>query len=417
MKAEPRSHPAWWCCQLGAREHYALPRALAGLGALAGLATDAWSAPGGWSGWWPRRLRDRFHSDLAGVPVQHWSLGWLVFELKARARKLRGWHLILARNAWFQARVAAWLCGLPSGTGGPARVVFSYSYTARLPFKVARERGWRTVLGQIDPGPVEAELVTAEQRRFGVGRSRWEAPPAHYWETWREECALADRIVVNSAWSREALLQSGVPAERVVVIPLAYEAGSVAPVARQYPARFDAARPLRVLFLGQVNLRKGLARVLDAARLLAGEPVEFWLVGPSELAEPPGAEEAPAVKWFGAVPRSEVTRFYREADVFLFPTLSDGFGLTQLEAQAQGLPVVATRRCGEVVRHGVNGLLLAEPTPDAIAGALRELLAQPGRLAAMSAASGVESRFGLRSIGEQMLALAGSPPAGGALGS
>ena len=68
--------------------------------------------------------------------------------------------------------------------------------------------------------------------------------------------------------------------------------------------------------------------------------------------------DASGVHWHG--PRGETAaRFYREADVFLFPTLSDGFGLTQLEAQAWRLPVIASRFCGDVVQDGVNGLLLA----------------------------------------------------------
>jgi glycosyltransferase involved in cell wall biosynthesis len=397
----------WLVCQLGAREHYAVARALAGCGALAGLATDAWIRPGSLPARLHRRLRDRYHAGLEQVPVKHWSEGLLAFELLARTRRRRGWPLILERNAWFQQRVSRWLKALPASAAGPKPVVFSYSYTAREPFQVARARGWRTVLGQIDPGPVEAEIVAAEQRAFTGGRTRWTPSPARYWQEWREECALADRIVVNSAWSREALLQTGIPAEKIVIVPLAYEANTSLKPARNYPSRFQAARPLRVLFLGQVNLRKGLGRLLEAARLLAAEPVEFWMVGPLELFAVPDPLRTPNLKWFGAVPRGEVERFYQEADVFLFPTLSDGFGLTQLEAQAQGLPLIATRRCGEVVRDGVNGLLLAEPTADAIAAGVRELLARPGRLTEMAATAGVESRFSLSSIGEQLLALAG----------
>ena len=53
----------------------------------------------------------------------------------------------------------------------------------------------------------------------------WQAAPPEYWTFWREECKLADRIVVNSEWSREGLVRGGVPAEKISIIPLAYEAG------------------------------------------------------------------------------------------------------------------------------------------------------------------------------------------------
>ena len=55
----------------------------------------------------------------------------------------------------------------------------------------------------------------------------WQAAPPEYWGSWREECKLADRIVVNSEWSREGLVRGGVPGEKISVIPLAYEAPEI----------------------------------------------------------------------------------------------------------------------------------------------------------------------------------------------
>lgn len=63
------------------------------------------------------------------------------------------------------------------------------------------------------------------------------------------------------------------------------------------------------------------------------------------------------VRWIGSVPRSATAMYYQLADVFLFPTLSDGFGLTQLEAQAWKLPIITSKFCGEVVKDRVNGAI------------------------------------------------------------
>jgi glycosyltransferase involved in cell wall biosynthesis len=104
------------------------------------------------------------------------------------------------------------------------------------------------------------------------------------------------------------------------------------------------------------------------------------------------------IHWLGPVPRSAVARHYQAADVFLLPTYSDGFGLTQLEAQAWRLPIVTSRFCGEVVKDGVNGLQLADVSGADIAHALRQLLAAPGKLQAMSRASGVGPQFSLTGI-------------------
>ncbi|HEV8168055.1 MAG TPA: glycosyltransferase, partial [Pyrinomonadaceae bacterium] len=84
---------------------------------------------------------------------------------------------------------------------------------------------------------------------------------------------------------------------------------------------------------------------------------------------------------------------------------SDGFGLTQLEAQSWKLPVVASRYCGEVVRDGFNGALLEEVSGEAIANVVRQFLETPASLSAMSIRSGIDERFSLNSLASSLKAL------------
>ena len=123
------------------------------------------------------------------------------------------------------------------------------------------------------------------------------------------------------------------------------------------------------------------------------------MIGPSEIKQP---EETRNVRWLGAVARSEAARFYADADVFLFPTLSDGFGLTQLEAQAWQLPIVASRFCGEVVRDGMNGLLLDEVSATAIVEALRGCLRRPAMLQEFSRRAVSPRAFGLQNLQQHL---------------
>ena len=413
--------PDWFCAQLGAREHYAVPRALHQERRLAGLLTDAWVPPRSLLGRLPPRLsgrlRERFHPELASACVAAFTAGLLFFEA-AHRRRLRGWDLMMARNQWFERQVVARLqsaaCQTPaepasavgSSAAGPRRVLFAYSYAALGPLRWARAQGWATVLCQIDPGPVEAEIVAREHRQHPELGSRWQPPPPAYWTAWRAECELADAIVVNSDWSREGLLGQGILAGKIHVVPLIYQSpGDARSLPKTYPERFSATRPLRVLFLGQVNLRKGVARVLEAARQLRGEPIEWWLAGPRDFDPPPADLAAPGLRWIGPVRRGEVSRYYEQADLFLFPTLSDGFGLTQLEAQARRLPLIVSRTCGAVVRDGANGFLLPEASPEAIVTVLLECLRQPARLAAMSARSGVAAEFSAGCVASLLLKL------------
>lgn len=366
----------WICCQLGAREHYAVPRALKLDGLLDEFITDLWI-----------RQIGRFHPDLAGARVVAPNIPALTFELKATLARKNGWTLINRRNQWFQKQAVNQLARNHNGQ----HTLFAYSYAAKEIFEFARARGWRTVLGQIDPGPAEERIVAGLQQN-----SDWEPAPKAYWDNWRDECSLADQIVVNSNWSRDALSAEGVAAEKIRVIPLAYEAANDATTfQRHYPRAFSAERPLRVLFLGQVNLRKGVAQLLEAVKLLSGEHVEFWFVGPMQIRVP---QDLKQVRWFGVAPRASVERYYRDADVFILPTLSDGFGLTQLEAQAWKLPVIASRYCGEVVRDGFNGVVLKDVSGEAIAEVIRGFLRSPERLSAMSVRSGVDERFSLSKL-------------------
>ena len=402
----------WFCCQIGAREHYAIARGLAQDGSLRALLTDAWVPPGGLFGRLNPKLRERFHPALAGATVKSWTPGLLALELSARVRKLNGWGRIQVRNHWFQQQAVTALKRLlpepPVGSGNcPPPVVFAYSYAARDVFKFARARGWQAILGQIDPAIREEQLVGQLHQQSPDLAGDWAPAPAGYWDAWREECALADRILVNSDWSRQALVAEGIPESKLAVIPLAYEPPPAArDFIRRYPEQFTARRPLRVLFLGQINLRKGMACVLEAIRLLAGQPVEWWFVGAPGMRLPGDFFHRPGVRFFGPQPRSRTAGFYRDADVFLFPTMSDGFGLTQLEAMAWRLPVIASRQCGTVVQPSVNGLQLETVTPENLAQAVAVCLEQPARLARLAAACQVGAGFGLSVITRQLQQLA-----------
>jgi glycosyltransferase involved in cell wall biosynthesis len=83
------------------------------------------------------------------------------------------------------------------------------------------------------------------------------------------------------------------------------------------------------------------------------------------------------------VPRDCVGELYSAADVFVLPTVSDGFAITQLEAMAHGVPVITTPNCGEVVEHGRNGYVVPARDARALADAILEFVRNPGLAAAM----------------------------------
>ena len=380
---------------------------------LAGLVTDLWISPR--SPWrlcgHNESLAGRYEDELRDAVVKAPNARMLAFGVAAKLLKRPASEKILAENSLFQREAGRILAGWRLGDGN--YTLFSYSYAARELFREAKKRGWRTVLGQIDPGPGEQKIVDELRAKHPEWAGHPGAvPPPYYWEQWREECELADRIVVNSGWSKSLLVKEGIAAEKIDVVPLAYEesvekgacskeigdqksettgrsdrwrvASGETYSAKLYPVNFSRERPMRVLFLGQANVRKGIQDLVAAARELGEGPWHFDVVG-RHPALPAGIPSS--VVFHGQVPRRDARAWYEKADVFLLPTHSDGFALTQLEAMAHGLPVVATPCCGAVVKNGVNGLIVPPGDPDALAEAIRGLSEDPRRLASMSAAA------------------------------
>lgn len=401
--------PNWICCQLGAREHYAVPRALQHSGQLASLITDAWVPPQSVLNKLPqsrlRGLRDRYHPDLAQISVKAFTPELLKFEAVTRLKRSPAdWEQMIARNQWFQQKAVRSLQVIASQVEKSQRpVLFAYSYAALHLIRFAKQAGWTTVLGQIDPGILEESIVIQQYEKHSELATGWQKIPTNYWEYWQKECEIADHIVVNSGWSKQLLKKAGVCSDKIDVVPLVYHPPACAQqFERTYPKQFTSDRPLRILFLGLVTLRKGIAAVLEAIQRLTGKPVEFWIVGPVQVKVSEAIKAHPQVHWTGPVPRSHTANYYRQADVFLFPTLSDGFGLTQLEAQSWQLPIIASSNCGQVVEDNKNGLILSEVTASEIVKAITCCYQNPKRLSEQSQQSALGERFQISSLSNHL---------------
>ena len=374
----------WVCCQLGAREHYAVPRALHRCGRLAMLTTDAWVPAATGPRWWHAlglaRLSQRYHADLAETQVHDFTGSLIAHEALWTVQRRQRWDLMIARNAWFQSKAAA---ALPEAAG--RMIVFAHSYAAEAVLREGSRRGWTTVLGQIDPGPRHYQLqqqLCAEHQEYGPPP---EAPPARYFDGWRRECDAADHIVVNSDWSRESLAAAGIDTTKIVTMPLPYEPESaMRSFERSYPDAFSTERPLRALFVGSASVVKGAAALLEAVASLDDPRLQLSLVGNCSMTVPPRVARQRGIRWVGPVDRLSVMEYYRTSDVLVFPSHSDGFGMAQVEAHGWALPIIASRHCGRVIDDGETGMLLEAVSRESIAAALRRVLESPSVLADFS---------------------------------
>jgi glycosyltransferase involved in cell wall biosynthesis len=209
-------------------------------------------------------------------------------------------------------------------------------------------------------------------------------------------CLPIDAIIAISDGVRRALIQSGVSADRIRVVPSGIDL-------TPYDAPFDRAEIRRrlgiaederiVLQLAALAPHKSQADLLAAAALaLRTRPdLRFWIAGEGPLRseleaqqERLGLEEK--VRFLGF--REDVTDLLRAADIFCVSSYLEGLGTSTLDAMAAGLPVVATRVGGipEVVADGVSGVLVPPRDPRSLADAILALAGNPERRAAMGAA-------------------------------
>lgn len=373
--------------QKGAREHFLAARALHRQGMLAQLVVD-WYAPS-------NPLLRSFLKLGRGAKFQG-AMAAASAEIPChllRAKRLNGllskWRQGLSPSAGSRHERALkadtaftrTMARLPLPTHD---VFFGYSYMSLELLRAEKDQGVLTVLDQIDPGPVHFRLASKEMERHPELGGPPEAYPTAYFERLREEWSLADVIVVNSGWTKDALVLEGVDPAKIELLPLAYE--SKFDERQTRPAdRVEDQAPLRVLWLGQITPGKGINYLMEAARILLEERVQFNVVGPSRLL--PGAlVSAPRnMSFFPAVSRNCVGDWYRRNDIFVLPTLSDGFAITQLEAFAHGLPVIATPNCGRVVVDGETGFIVPLRDPQALADAILRFARTPGLASSMGA--------------------------------
>lgn len=194
------------------------------------------------------------------------------------------------------------------------------------------------------------------------------------------EIELADRILIGSTFVRESFVAEGVPAEKLVVIPYGADTRLFEPAE---PKKADG-EGLRLLFVGQIGQRKGISYLLEAARRTACQGDSLTMVGQVQGS---GQALAPYRDYFrhiAHVPRAELREIYRQADVFVLPTLVEGMPIVVLEAMASGLPVITTPNGpGDIVREGVDGFLVPPRDVDAIVERLERLRHDPDLRIAM----------------------------------
>lgn len=366
-KAKPKL--MWISSQIEAREHYAIPRMLYKNNQLDSVYTDFWC-----KNLRPivsrmpkplNSMKSRYHEDLKHARVFAQNPSSLLWKI--RQKKYKNPYLyFFERGKSFSENLRTQLkrCDLSH-----INHFFAYDTGFFEAAEYCKSQGIKTVLGQMDPGIIEQDIIYAERQKWPGWENNCTPVPKLYNDRRKMEWDSADVIVVNSKWSHDALIQQGVKANKIKIIPLAYENPS--PHHQQSANNNLPSKRLRILWLGSVILRKGIQYLIEAAKSLP--EIDFTIAGPI-IINPKVVEQAPKNMIFlGKVERSTTSQLYQSHDVFILPTLSDGFAITQIEALAHGLPVITTDKCGDVISHGIDGLIIESASSHAIKEAIFQL--------------------------------------------
>ena len=217
----------------------------------------------------------------------------------------------------------------------------------------------------------------------------------------------ADRVLAVSDFTRNCLLQTGFAEEQVVTVHegVDHDRFQPRPGARETIERrfgLDLAGGPVVLYVGSEWPRKNLATLVRALGQLKRDGVRFrWLkVGASGYA--PGRSDllaqvareglADDVSILDVVSDDDLPLLYSAADVYVQPSVWEGFGLPVLEAMACGTPVVATRRAALPEVVGDAGVLVEARDGGALADAVAGVLADPAGAARYAAAGLARAR-------------------------
>jgi starch synthase len=187
------------------------------------------------------------------------------------------------------------------------------------------------------------------------------------------EYELCDLIFVPSTFALRTFIEHGVPREKLRLNPYGVDLAMFCPAPKTHE-RF------RILFVGSISLQKGLPYLFEAIDGIPPEHFELHVIGTMEpemraiMAKYEGK-----LRYFGAVPRTELQRHYSQASVLVVPSIQEGLALVQAQAMACGVPVIATENAGaaDLFSDGVEGFIVPPRDPRAIREKLQTMIENP----------------------------------------
>ena len=237
----------------------------------------------------------------------------------------------------------------------------------------ARENGLAIVTDHSIAHPAFMHRALREEfARFGLPAGY--DPRADLWKLVLRDCADADLLLVNSDFVKKTFVDEGYPAERVRVAYLGVRE-EFFDLKREY--RVDG--PVKILFTGNFDIRKGVRLLLEAVRSCRRSGLDLRLELMGNLGNGASLLQPDDGQFFthtAFAPLQQVCAAFARADLFVFPTFAEGSSRSGMEAAAAGLPIITTENCGLPLEHGKSAIYVPVNDSDALAEAISQLSSQ-----------------------------------------
>jgi starch synthase len=352
----------------GKQHSYQVAKAMYNLGSLERFYTSSYitspfmqrllgKRPGNF---WSRRF-------IAGLPGKLVEANWH-FEIPEMVlRKIQGkspavQRAVYKRDTKFDNFVAEKLVNHDLTEGAGTHLFWGFQGSCHASLRSAKELGWESICELTTAHVVAAKQLLGEEARL---HPEWAGSidnlvfPADYEKRLEEEPHQAKHVVVASSFSRNSLMDAGVPRKKIFMLPLGFEPAAIS-FSEKGIVPLDT-RPLKLLFAGTVTQRKGIKYLLEAMKMLKpGKDVELHLIGGIQGPEEPLKQYREFYTYHGAVSQTELFSRFGDYDALVLPTIFEGFGLVILEAMAAGLPVITTPNSigPEIITEGKNGFIV-----------------------------------------------------------
>ncbi|NMC11512.1 MAG: glycosyltransferase family 4 protein [Chloroflexi bacterium] len=325
-----------------------------------------------------RIISTRFDPRLPIKKVKSFSLTGLLFIIALRyihAPKIRN-YIFLLRGFWFGKSITKF--GFTN-----ASFVYGINNESVELFSGAIKCGLACVLEQCSaPYKIRQELLLEETslwQNWQKGKSSVNFTEFIHRE--EKEWKIANVILCGSKFVAEGLINCGVSSDKCKIVPYAVD------VDQYYPRKLDREKRndrLKILFLGEICLLKGIQYLYNAIELLDSKSIEVQAAGLITIKQDIAKKIGRKINLLGWLPRLEINRLLNWADVLVLPSICEGSAMVTYEALASGVPVITTPNAGSPVQDGETGFIVPIRDAPAIADRLLRLMKDPQLLHQMS---------------------------------